>query len=188
MHEHHHVAADQLEFGVEAIKRSPATTGVLRLIVCRPDVGARETMSEARLDEVAGLIGDSWLKRGSSRTPDRSANPDAQITVMNARAIALVAASRARWPLAGDQLFVDLDLSTVNLPTGSRLRVGEAVIEISTEPHTGCYKFKDRFGAAALAWVNSPVGRELNLRGVNARIVTGGIVRVGDPVVKLCDD
>jgi MOSC domain-containing protein YiiM len=158
---------------------------VLRFIVCRPSTGLRETLNEGRLDEASGLVGDSWLQRGSLKTADGSANPEMQITVMNARAIALVAGSLERWPLAGDQLFVDLDLSNTNLPAGSQLRVGEAIIAITAPPHTGCAKFRERFGPAALAFVNSPVGRELNLRGVHARIIAGGVVREGDPIVKL---
>jgi len=185
MHEHHHVSAEVLESGVEAIKQSPKIAGVLRLIVCRPHAELRETLDEGRLDEVLGLVGDSWLQRGSSKTADGSANPEMQITVINARAIALLADSPERWPLAGDQLFVDLDLSNTNLPAGSRLRVGEAIIEITSPPHTGCAKFKERFGPAALEFVNSAVGRELNLRGVHARITSGGVIRVGDPVVKV---
>jgi hypothetical protein len=185
MHEPHHVSPEILEAGLEAIKQSPKTAGVLRLIVCRPQAELRETLHEARLDEVVGLVGDSWLQRGSSKTADGSANPEMQITVINARAIALLANSPERWPLAGDQLFVDLDLSNTNLPAGSQLCVGEAVIEITAPPHTGCTKFKERFGPAALAFVNSPVGRELNLRGVHARIITGGFIRAGDPVVKI---
>ena len=104
---------------------------------------------------------------------------------MNSRAIALIAGTPERWALAGDQLFADLDLSIVNLPTGSRLRVGEAVIEITSRPHLGCAKFKARFGEAALDFVNSPSGRELRLRGANARIVTGGLIRIGAPIEKL---
>jgi hypothetical protein len=143
----------------------------------------RETPPEARLDPIAGLIGDNWLARGSSRTPDGGPNPDAQITLVNSRAIALIAGHPDRWSLAGDQLFVDLDLSTTNLPAGTCLRIGEAVLEITAEPHTGCAKFKTRYGAAALAFVNSPSGRELCLRGVYSRIFSGGIVPIGDSVV-----
>jgi hypothetical protein len=185
MHKHHHVPVEILEAGLEDIKQSPKTAGALRLIVCRPRVESRETLHEGRLDEVTGLAGDSWLQRGSSKTADGSANPEMQITLMNARAIALVAGSLERWPLAGDQLFVDLDLSNTNRPAGSQLRVGEAIIEITAPPHTGCAKFKERFGPAALAFVNSPVGRELNLRGVHARITSGESFAWCDPVVKV---
>ena len=87
---------------------------------------------------------------------DGSANPDAQLTLMNARVVALVAGERERWPLAGDQLYVDLDLSADNLPPGTRLAVGSAVIEVTPEPHTGCAKFSARFGSEALRFVNSP--------------------------------
>ncbi|MEO7319852.1 MAG: MOSC domain-containing protein [Chthoniobacteraceae bacterium] len=180
-----HVPTEVLESGLEAIQQSPKATGVLRLIVRRPDIGLRETIHEGRLDEVAGLLGDSWPQRGSAKTADGSAHPDVQITIMNSRVIALIAGSPERWPLAGDQLFADLDISANNLPAGARLSVGEAIIEITEPPHLGCAKFKERFGAAALAWANSPTGRELRLRGAHARVVTGGVIRVGDPIVKL---
>jgi hypothetical protein len=185
MHEPHYVAAETLEVGVVHVRQSPKTTGVVELIASRPDTGLRETPREARLDETVGLVGDNWLVRGSSMTPDRRANPNAQLTLMNARAIALIAGTPDRWALAGDQFYVDLDLSIENLPAGTRLQIGEAVIEITAEPHTGCGKFKARYGPAALAFVNSASGRELCLRGVNARIVTGGVVRVADSVAKL---
>ncbi len=156
----------------------------MELIVKRPATEARELAEHAILDPATGLSGDNWFSRGSSRTPDRSANRDAQLTLMNSRAIALIAATKERWPLAGDQLYVDFDISAGNLPAGSRLKIGDAMIEITAEPHLGCGKFKARFGEAALTFVNSPIGRELRLRGLNARIITGGPIRVGDRVEK----
>ena len=180
-----HIPMEALEAGLETVHHSPKTASSLDLIVRRPGVDLRELASEVRLDEVGGLAGDSWQQRGSSRSADGRAHPDMQLTVMNSQSIALIAGSRERWPLTGDQLFMDFDLSVTNLPPGSRLRVGEAVIEITAEPHTGCAKFKARFGADAFTLVNSPLGRELRLRGANARIVSGGMIRVGDEVVKL---
>ena len=177
--------AETLEAGLETVRASPKLASSLDLIVRRPGVDLRELVSEARLDEVSGLVGDTWHQRGSSRTTDGKAHPEMQLTVVNSRAIALIAGSRERWPLAGDQLFIDLDLSVTNLPPGSRIKVGAAVIEMTGQPHTGCAKFKARFGADALALVNSTLGRELRLRGANARIVSGGVIRVGDEVVKL---
>ena len=104
---------------------------------------------------------------------------------MNARAAAAIAGERERWPLAGDQLYVDLDLSLANLPPGSRVQIGSAVIEFSEAPHTGCAKFSARFGVDALRFVNSPTGRELRLRGANCRVVVAGTVRPGDAIRKL---
>ena len=138
-----------------------------------------------RLDVRDGLEGDTWLVRGSSRTPDGSPNPDAQLTLMNARAAAAMAGDRDRWPLAGDQLYVDLDISRTNLPPGSRVQIGSAVIEFSEHPHTGCAKFSGRFGVDALKFVNSPIGRDLRLRGANCRVVVSGTVRTGDAIRKL---
>ena len=140
--------------------------------------------TEGTLDLDEGLVGDAWLARGSSR-PDGSANPDAQLTLMNARAAEVITGSRDRWPLAGDQLYVDLDLSIDNLPPGTRLAVGDAVVEVTPEPHTGCAKFSARFGTEALKFVNKSPGRELRLRGVNARVVTPGSIRAGDTITRL---
>jgi hypothetical protein len=170
----------ELEAGLEEIGRSPRDGGVLELIVRRPRAGEREVLEEGQLDLVEGLVGDNWQTRGSSRTADGSAHPDMQLNVMNSRVIALVAQDRARWRLAGDQLFIDMDLSAANLTPGTRLAIGSAVIEVTAQPHTGCQKFVARFGADAMQFVNSPQGRQLHLRGINARVVRAGVIRVGD--------
>jgi hypothetical protein len=182
-----HISLAELQAGVETIRRSPRDAGVVALIVRRPEVEAREVLGDARLDETEGLLGDCWRARGSRSSKDGLANPDAQITLMNARSAALIAGSPEHWALAGDQLYVDLDLSEANLPPGSRLEVGEALLEVTALPHRGCGKFLRRFGAGAAKFVNSPVGRELNIRGINARVVRGGIVRTGDEVRKQAD-
>jgi hypothetical protein len=175
---------EMLEAGLDAVRAAPADNGRVELIVRRPEIDARELIEEATLDAEQGLVGDNWHVKPSLKTG--APNPDAQLTVMNARVTGLVAGEdRDRWALAGDQLYVDLDLSYRNLPPGTRLRVGEAVIEVTDEPHRGCGKFSARFGVEALKFVNSAVGRELNMRGINTRIVTGGVVRTGDAVVKV---
>jgi hypothetical protein len=175
----------ELEAGLEEIRRAPADGGRLELIVRRPSKGEREVLQEAELDLVEGLVGDGWRARGSRSTPDGSANPDAQVTLMNVRATALVAGSPERRALAGDQLYVDLDIGVANVPPGTRLAIGSAVLEVTAEPHTGCRKFLERFGKDALRFVNSKAGRELNLRGINARVVVAGTVRTGDTVTRL---
>ncbi len=181
----HHLSTEELHAGLDEIRRAPKDDGRLELIVRRPAIDAREVVDEARLDTEVGLVGDTWQQRASTRTQDGTPHPDAQINIMNVRATALVAQSRDRWPLAGDQLFVDLDLSGVNLPPGTRLAVGTAILEVTALPHTGCSKFVSRFGVDAMQFVNSPVGRALNLRGINARVVRSGTVRTGDAVVKV---
>lgn len=173
-----------LEAGRGRILASPADDGRVDLIVRRPQVEERETVAEATLDTVEGLVGDCWRARGSKSTPDGSADPRAQLTLMNVRVAALVAVTDERIPLAGDQLFVDFDLTAANVPPGTRLALGSAVIEVSDEPHLGCRKFLDRFGSDAHRFVSSKDGRELNLRGVNAFVVTGGTVRTGDTIRK----
>ncbi len=151
----------------------------------RPAVDEREVLAAATLDAEAGLAGDTWQVRGSTRTSDGSAHPGMQLTVINSRAALLVAQDPGRRQLAGDQLYVDLDLSPANLPAGTRLAVGSAVIEVSGEPHLGCTKFAARFGKEALRFVNSRVGRGLRLRGLNARILISGTLRPGDRISKL---
>ena len=179
-----HLTREPLEAGLETIRLSPRDRGVLKMIVRRPRVGERETLREGQLDLVEGLLGDSWIRRGSSRSPDGGPHPDMQLNVMNARAVALIAREEGRWALAGDQLYVDLDLSRDNLPPGARLAIGDAVIEVSALPHTGCGKFVERFGVDAMKFVNGTIGRQLNLRGINARVVQPGTIRVGDTVTK----
>jgi len=174
-----------MEAGLDHIRRSPRDGGTLELIVRRPAVDAREVLESAELDPKVGLVGDNWLERGSSSTPDGSANRDAQVTVMNYRCAALVAGSPSRVALAGDQLYVDLDLSESELPAGSLLAIGEATIELTAKPHRGCDKFAARFGTAALRFVNLGAGSELRLRGRNARVVVGGTIRRGDRVLRL---
>jgi hypothetical protein len=177
------LTAAELEAGLDEIRRSPKEDGRLELIVTRQRTGERTVLDEGRLDPAEGLVGDSWKERTHPRT---GAPPsiDTQLNLMNSRSVALVAQDRARWPLAGDQLYVDLDLSYENLPPGAQLAIGEAVIEVTAEPHTGCGKFVHRFGVDAMKFVNSAVGRNLNLRGINARVVSAGRIRVGDTVRK----
>lgn len=185
MHQVTHLDRATLEDGLDEIRRSPKDNGSVELIVRRPEIEEREVLDEAVLDANEGLVGDNWKVRGSKATDDGSAHPDLQVTLTNARAIALIAVDPERRQLAGDQLHVDLDLSVTNLPPGTRLRIGGATLEITEIPHRGCGKFLSRFGADALKFVNSEVGRRLNLRGVNARIVEGGAVRQGDAITKL---
>jgi hypothetical protein len=180
-----HLTASELETGLEEIGRSPKDQGVLEMIVRRPQVGERDILQEGQLDLIEGLVGDSWKIRASKRTPDGTPHPDMQLNLMNSRVVALVSQDKSRWHLAGDQLYVDLDLSEDNLPAGTRLAIGSAVIEVTAEPHTGCSKFVERFGLDAMKFVNSRERKTLHLRGINARVVRPGVLRVGDTVTKL---
>ena len=180
-----HLSAAELEAGLDEIRISPKDQSVLDLIVSRPEEDARETMELADLHVEVGLVGDTWRDRPSIRSGDGKAHPDMQITMMNSRVAALVAQSNDRWPLAGDQLFVDLDLSKVNVLPGTRISVGAAILEVTNQPHTGCEKFAARFGIDALKLISSPIGRELQLRGINLKVVHGGEIRPGDAVKKL---
>ncbi len=180
-----HLTLEEMEAGLENIRQSPKEMGKLIMIVRRPETETREVLAEGRLDLLEGLVGDNWKKRGSRSTPDGSANPEMQLNIMNARVIELLAQSKERWALAGDQLFVDFDLSESNVPPGTRLAIGTAVIEVTAPPHLGCKKFSTRFGPDAMKFVNSPEGKLLHLRGVNAKVVQSAMIRTGDLVKKL---
>ena len=180
-----HLTMTQLEAALDHIRESPKDNGVLDMIVSRPRVDNREVLDEAQLDVEQGLMGDSWKYRGSSKTADGGPHPEMQITIMNSRVVDLVAQAKERWPLAGDQLFIEMDLSKANLPTGSRIAIGSAIVEVTEPPHLGCQKFVARFGADAMKFVNSAVGRELCMRGVHARVIQNGTVRTGDIARKL---
>ncbi len=180
-----HRNISELETHLDHILAAPSDTGRVEMIVRRPLEGEREVVQNGELSLDEGLVGDNWRTRGNANTEDGAADPQAQVTLMNARATDAVAATRDRWALCGDQLYVDFDLSIDNLPAGTRIAVGDAVVEISAKPHTGCAKFSKRFGPEALRFVNVGVGRENRLRGVNAFVVQAGAVAVGDKTEKL---
>jgi hypothetical protein len=180
-----HLTTDELTVALDHLRGAPSDVGRVELVVRRPSPGEREVLDEGTLDLADGLVGDGWKIRGSGRTADGSAHPDMQLNVINARLSSLVAIDPDRRALAGDQLHVDLDLSEDNLPPGTRLALGSAVIEVTDQPHTGCAQFVARFGRDAMRFVNSDVGRQLRLRGLNAKVVVAGTVRPGDEIRKV---
>ena len=182
-----HLTQEELTAGLDDIRKSPGDKGVLNLIVRRPETEQREILDEGMLDPAFGLQGDNWLSRGSRATADGSAHPEMQLNIMNSRVIALVAQERQRWALAGDQLYIDMDLSPENLPPGTKISIGSAIIEVTSPPHTGCKKFVARFGKEAMMFVNSGVGKQLNLRGINAKVIQAGTIRTNDIAKKIID-
>ena len=174
-----------MESCLEHIRGAPAGEGRVEMIVIRPETDQRLIAEAGELDIELGLVGDNWLARGDKHTEDGSADPGRQLTLMNSRAIAAITDSEDRWPDAGDQFFVDFDVSTANIPPGTRLAIGEAEVEVTELPHLGCAKFGARFGKPANQFVNSDLGKSLNLRGINARIVKAGMVSRGDAIRKL---
>lgn len=176
-----HLDMQELDAGLAAAGRSPSRVGTVEMIVRRPEVDAREVLEQGELVVGEGLAGDNYLVRGSTKTPDGSAHPEAQLNVMNSRILdTITAGDRTRWPLAGDQFLVDLDLSVANLPVGTRLQLGSAVIEVAAKPHNGCAKFAQRFGQDAARWVNR--SKEQRRRGLNAIVVEPGSVHAGDEI------
>ena len=170
---------DALNEAWDAAEMSPADGGTVEMIVRRPRQDQREALDEARLTAEDGLSGDNWRARVGA-----DSDPQTQITMMNSRVAQLITDDKSRWAEAGDQLFIDLDISKANLPPGTKLRIGDALLEIAVKPHTGCAKFAKRFGAPARKWVMSDEGKEERLRGVYARVIRDGVVRVGDAIEK----
>lgn len=179
------LSMEELLENLSVVGQSPKDHGTLEMIVCRPNNGERQILEQAEINLKQGLVGDNWVMRGSRHTEDGSAHPELQITIMNSRIIQLLAQDRSNWSLAGDQLFIDFDLSAENLAAGQKLAIGSVILEITPFPHTGCKKFTERFGSGATRFVNSPEGRQNRRRGINARVIQSGAIRVGDTVTKL---
>ncbi len=180
-----YMTQEKLAAGMPAVFDSPKNQGRLDMIVCRPEKYAREELQEGQLDETLGLVGDNWLARAQADSPGGVVNIEAQLTLMNTRLVQMVAGEKDRWKLAGDQLYVDMDLSKENLPPGTRLVVGSAIIEVTSKPHTGCKKFVERYGMDAMLFINSPAGKDLRLRGMYAKVVQPGKIKIGDTIEKL---
>lgn len=176
---------EQLKTQLNHIQASPNDTGSVLLIVRRPTTEEREIIAQGRLIPSVGLEGDNWRERGSTSMPDGSANPEAEITLMNARVIQALTQDETRWALAGDQFFVDFDLSEENIPAGSQLAMGSAILEVSPLPHNGCKKFSERFGVDALKFISMAENKPLRMRGINAKIIQAGDVKQGDLIRKV---
>jgi MOSC domain-containing protein YiiM len=162
---------------LDAVRASPKDGGILKLIVLRLPNERREIPPQATLSVERGVAGDRWSLKAN-------ADPLLQVSVMNSRFLEAIAGETNRMDLAGDNLIVDLDLHEDNVPPGTRLHIGNAVLEITDSPHTGCKKFERRYGKAALDLTNTPEGSALHLRGVLARVIQGGEVRLGDTILK----
>ena len=176
-HEHHHRPLAELESGLARLRDAPSDEGRLVLIVRRRADGVRETPQRVRLSQEEGVPGDDW-----SRRPPR--DPEAQLAVMRREVAELIANGQAL-TLFGDNLFVELDVSAGNLPAGTRLRVGSALVEVTAKPHNGCAKFHGRFGADALRFVQAKATRDQNLRGIYWKVIEPGAAAVGDPIAVL---
>ena len=181
-----HLNTDELEAGLEEALTSPTDEGIVNLIVCRPDVGQRKVLQSAEFSLEIGLVGDNWSKKPYSKSPDGGPHPEMQVTMINSRVLDLITAGdSSRMAVPGDQLVVDFDLSRENIPPGTKLNIGSAIIEVTEAPHTGCAQFVGWFGADAMRFVNSSRGRELCLRGINSKVVQPGVISQGDKITKV---
>jgi MOSC domain-containing protein YiiM len=180
-----HLTTEQLEAGLPHVLASPKNDGTLEMVIRRPAVDEREVLEVAELSVAEGVVGDNWNQRSSKRSEDGGPHPDMQLNVMNSRMAQLAAQSKDRWPLAGDQLYVDFDITAENVPPGTRLSIGSAVIEVTDQPHNGCAKFTQRFGIDAHRFVNAPANGGLHLRGINAKVVEPGTIQPGDKIAKV---
>lgn len=179
------LSLDELNSGLSEIRRSPKNYGVLEAIVIRPAENKRVSLQQCQVSSDLGIHGDNWADGCWLALPDGRPHPDVQVAIMNARAIALIAQAKDRWPLAGDNLYVDLDISDENLQSGQKLAIGSSVFEITDVPHNGCKKFAERFGKDAVKFVNSPDGKLFHLRGIYAKVIQAGSISVGDRIQKL---
>lgn len=180
-----HLTLEELNNDLAEIRQSPSEKGVLKAIVIRPASDDRTSLTECEISPELGVHGDNWATGCWMTLPDGTPHPDVQVAIMNARVIQLISPEVDRRPLAGDNLYVDLDLSVDNLQPGDQLSVGSGILEITEVAHNGCGKFAERFGADAVKFVNSAAGRKLRLRGIYARIVKAGAIHVGDKISKL---
>ena len=180
-----HLPMEALLAGLDHIRQAPKTGGRIDMILVRPEPKLRQLLDTCDLSPEGGVHGDNWVLKCWKSLPDGRPDPSAQVTIMNTRLAQLVGGAREYWPLAGDQLYADLDLSYENLPVGQRLQLGTAVMEITPELHKGCAQFRARFGDAALKFISNEEGKRLNLRGIYAKVVKAGSARVGDEIHKI---
>lgn len=179
------VTQPEIDQRLSSVLDSPKDQGTVEMIVVRPFKNQRKTLIHVLFSPEAGVTGDNWKTQCWKKLNDGQSDPDVQVAIMNARMIDMLTDDKAHWPLAGDQLFVDFDLSVTNLSPGDQLQIGDAVLQITAEPHRGCSKFKQRFGELAMHCVNSAQGDAHRLRGIYAKIISAGNVSVGDVIHKI---
>ncbi len=180
-----HPTLEQLELSLETIAASPSKQGTVELIISRPETGKRVVHTIGNFSKTGGLEGDNWANDCWKTLPDGKSDPIVQIAITNTRLLAAICPDKSRWPLAGDQIYTELNLSKTNLPVGTRLSAGTVILEITQEPHLGCSQYAEHFGKDSLKFTLTPRGRELNLRGIYAKVIKSGSINTGDRISKI---
>ncbi|MEM6942438.1 MAG: MOSC domain-containing protein [Pseudomonadota bacterium] len=181
----HHRTRAELEAALPLILAAPKDGGRLDMIVSRPAPGERTLPQRARLTAEGGVEGDHWAKGCWLSLDDGTPHPDVQICLMMSRMIRAIAGEEAHWPPAGDNLFIDMDLTPANTPPGTRLALGSVEMVVTPEPHNGCEAFIERFGREACVFVNTGPGKTHRLRGIYCRVTKDGDISVGDSLRKI---
>ena len=176
---------DELLESLPYILSAPADEGQVRAIVIRPAAGQRRMLDRVDVSARGGLEGDHWAEGCWLSTEDGAPHPDVQVCIMSARCIEAIAGPEANWAAAGDNLFIDMDLSPENLPPGTRVAIGTVELILTAEPHNGCQSFIDRYGRDACVFVNTGPGKANRLRGIYGRVTRDGTIRRGDVMRKI---
>lgn len=180
-----HLTRAELAAALPQVTAGPKDHGELKAIFVRPGPGQRLDVSSVAISSAGGLEGDHWAKGCWKSLPDGSPDPDVQVFIMNARFLDLIAQERSHWASCGNSFVADMDLGADNLPVGTRLKAGSAELEITAVPGTGCEAFIEWYGRDACVFVNTGEGKKNRLRGVYARVVKDGVVRIGDTLTKI---
>jgi hypothetical protein len=181
---HKHRTRAEIEAGIGPVLQSPAEGAAVEALFSRPAPGKRLDLPALEVSVSGGIAGDHWSLGCWKTLPDGSPDPDVQVSLMNRRMLHLIAGARDNWARAGNNIIVDMDLSIDNLPIGQRLRVGTAELEIGPVANTGCDFFIERYGRDACVFVNTGIAKQKRLRGVYARVVKDGQIRIGDIIRK----
>lgn len=178
-----HVTAAELAKALPDVLSAPGTDAPIAGLCFRPGFGLRSFPPSLRLTRAFGIPGERWLTAPWLKLPDGSADPRIQVSILPSRVLDLVWRDRETTVHPGDTIVADLDMTDANLPPGTLLQAGTAILRVSDQPNDGCVKWKARYGQAAMDWITDPAHAALRLRGVLCEVFADGVVAVGDRLV-----